>query len=59
MDSTAIGVVICVEASSKLLERFTRIKRDMLAVLRAVIPPVADRPCWDGQQFSEIGRAHV
>src|SRR5207248_3132141 len=50
--NTGIGVVICTETRSKLLERRARKKRDMLAVRRAVIPPVGDRRSRDRQQFS-------
>ena len=53
MDNTAIGVVICAETRSKLLKRLAREKRDMLAMLRAVIPPVGNRRSWDRQRFSE------
>src|SRR5437762_10589811 len=52
MDRTAIGVVVCPETRTKELERGARKKRDVLAVLRGVIPPVGDRRSWGRQQFS-------
>jgi hypothetical protein len=46
MDRTAVHVM-CAETRSKLLKGHAHKNRDMLAMLRAVIPPVGDRRSWD------------